>query len=146
MRDPGAALAGWASRVPWWPRTLSLRQDLALPLVLLAGQLTGAAISTWHLFSPARPLGPVDWVLLVVGPVALIARRRHPVLVLWVTFAAMLSPDVSGFAHVSFVVAFFVAATAGERYAAWLALTLAFVWSALSALVESVPGNESFST
>ncbi|MGH3287159.1 MAG: sensor histidine kinase, partial [Streptosporangiaceae bacterium] len=101
---------------------------LALPLVLLAGQLTGAAISTWHLFSPARPLGPLDWVLLVVGPVALVARRRHPVLVLWVTFAAMLSPDVSGFAHVSFVVAFFVAATAGERYAAWLALALAFVW------------------
>ncbi len=30
--------------------------------------------------------------------------------------------------HVSFVVAFFVAATAGERYAAWVALALAFVW------------------
>ncbi|MGH3154614.1 MAG: sensor histidine kinase [Streptosporangiaceae bacterium] len=128
MRDPDAALAGRAFHVPSWPQALSLRQDLALPLVLLAGQLTGAAISTWHLFSPARPLGPVDWALLVVGPVALIARRRHPVLVLWVTFAAMLSPDVSGFAHVSFVVAFFVAATAGERYVAWLALTLAFVW------------------
>jgi signal transduction histidine kinase len=128
MRDPVAALAGRALHVPSWPRALSLRRDLAVPLVLLAGQLTGAAISTWHLFSPARPLGPLDWVLLVVGPVALIARRRHPVLVLWVTFAAMLSPDVSGFAHVSFVVAFFVAATVGERYAAWLALALAFVW------------------
>jgi signal transduction histidine kinase len=128
MRDPGAAVAGRAFHVPSWPWALSVRRDLALPLVLLAGQLTGAAISTWHLFSPARPLGPLDWVLLVVGPVALVARHRHPVLVLWVTFAAMLSPDVSGFAHVSFVVAFFVAATAGERYAAWLALALAFVW------------------
>jgi len=128
MRDPGAAVAGPAFHVPSWPRALSFRRDLALPLVLLAGQLTGAAISTWHLFSPARPLGPLDWVLLVVGPVALVARHRHPVLVLWVTFAAMLSPDVSGFAHVSFVVAFFVAATAGERYVAWVALTLAFVW------------------
>jgi signal transduction histidine kinase len=128
MRDPGAAVAGPAFHVPSWPRALSLRRDLALPLVLLAGQLTGAAISTWHLFSPARPLGPLDWVLLVVGPVALVARHRHPVLVLWVTFAAMLSPDVSGFAHVSFVVAFFVAATAGERYVAWVALALAFVW------------------
>ena len=128
MRDPGAAVAGPAFHVPSWPRALSFRRDLALPLVLLAGQLTGAAISTWHLFSPARPLGPLDWVLLVVGPVALVARHRHPVLVLWVTFAAMLSPDVSGFAHVSFVVAFFVAATAGERYVAWVALALAFVW------------------
>jgi signal transduction histidine kinase len=114
--------------VPSWPWALSFRRDLALPLVVLAGQVTGAAISTWHLFSPAHPLGPLDWVLLVVGPVALVARHRHPVLVLWVTFAAMLSPDVSGFAHVSFVVAFFVAATAGERYAAWVALALAFVW------------------
>jgi signal transduction histidine kinase len=128
MRDPGAAVAGRAFHVPSWPWALSFRRDLALPLVVLAGQLTGAAISTWHLFSPARPLGPLDWVLLVVGPVALVARHRHPVLVLWVTFAAMVSPDVSGFAHVSFVVAFFVAATAGERYAAWVALALAFVW------------------
>ena len=128
MRDPDAALAGRAFRVPSRPWALSARGDLALPLVLLAVQLTGAAISTWHLFSPARPLGPLDWALLVVGPVALVARRRHPVLVLWVTFAAMLSPDVSGFAHLSFVVAFFVASTAGQRYVAWLALALAFVW------------------
>ena len=128
MRDPGAALAGRAFHVPSWPRTLRLHRDLALPLVLLAVQLTGAAISTWHLFSPARPLGPLDWALLVVGPVALVARRRQPVLVLWVTFAAMLSPDVSGFAHLSFVVAFFMASTAGQRYVAWLALALAFVW------------------
>ena len=87
MRDPDAALAGWASRAPSWPRTLSLRRDLALPLVLLAVQLTGAAVAdgTCHLFSPPRPLGAVDWVLLVVGPVALVARRRHPVPVLWVS-------------------------------------------------------------
>jgi len=128
MRNPDVAVAGRVSRAPPWPRTLSLRRDLALPLVMLAGQLTGAAITggTWHLLSPDRPLAPLDWVLLVVGPVALVARRRYPVL--WVTLAAMLSPAVSGFAHASFVVAFFVAAIAGERYAAWLALAIAFVW------------------
>jgi len=131
MRDPGAALAGWASRAPWWPRTLGLRRDLALPLVLLAGQLTGAAIAagSWHLFSPARPFGPVDWVLLVVGPVALVVRRRHPVLVLWVTLAGTLAPSGTGLTHLSFIVAFFVAATAGERHAALLVLALAFVWT-----------------
>jgi signal transduction histidine kinase len=130
MRDPGAALAGWASRAPWWPRTLSLRRDLALPLVPLAVQLTGAAITPgiWHLFSPARSLGPVDWVLLVVGPMALVARRRHPVLVLWVTFAATLTPSGTGLTHLSFLVAFFAAATAGKRHAALLALALSFVW------------------
>ena len=130
MRDPGAALTRWASRAPWWPRTLSLRRDLALPLVLLAVQLTGAAITPgiWHLFSPARPFGPVDWVLLVAGPVALVARRRHPVLVLWVTLAGTLAPSGTGLPHLSFLVAFFAAATAGKRYAAWLALALSFVW------------------
>ena len=106
--------------MPWWPRTLSLRRDLALPLVLLAVQLTAAATieGRWHLFSPPRSLGPVDWVLLVVGPIALIARHRHPVLVLWVTFATTFAPSGTGLTHVSFLVAFFVAATAGQRYLA----------------------------
>jgi signal transduction histidine kinase len=111
-------------------RTLSLRRDLALPLVVLAVQLTAAAIAGKYanLFAPDRPLAPVDWVALVVGPVALVARRRHPVPVLWVCSAATLPPG-SGVANVSFTVAFFVAATAGKRYWAWLALAICFVWA-----------------
>jgi signal transduction histidine kinase len=131
MRDPAAALARCVSHAPSWPRKLSLRRDLALPLVLLVVQLTGAAIitgKTANLFAPQRPLGPVDWVMLVVGPVALVARRRHPVPVLWVCFAATLPSSGSGFAHISLVVAAFVAAAAGKRYWAWLVLALAFVW------------------
>jgi signal transduction histidine kinase len=132
MRDPDAAAlrAAWASRAPLWLRTLSLRRDLALPLVVLAVQLTAAAIAgkTAHTFNPQRPLGPVDWVLLAVGPVALVARRRYPVAVLWVCFAATLPPSGSGVAFISFVVAFFVAATAGKRYSAWLVLALCFGW------------------
>ena len=133
--------------MPSWPRTLSLRRDLALPFVLLAVQLTAAATieSSWHLFSPPRALGPVDWVLLVVGPVALVARRRHPVLVLWVTLATTLAPSGTGLTHVSFIVAFFVAATAGKRYQAWLALALTFVWTIwLAPLVYgyAVPAND----
>src|ERR1700751_4956639 len=146
MRD-GAALTGWASRVPSWPRTLSLRRDLALPLVLLAVQLTLAVTieDRWHLFSPPRALGPVDWVLLVIGPVALVARRRHPVLGLWVTFAGTLAPSGTGLPHLSFLVAFFVAATAGKRHAAWLALALTFVWTLwLAPLIYgyTVPAND----
>ena len=136
MRDPDAALAGWVSRAPSWPRTLSLRQDLALPLVLLVVQLTGTAIAgkTAHLFDPQRPLEAVDWVMLAVGPVALVARRRHPVPVLWVNLAATLPwSSGSGWAHISFIIAFFVAATAGKRYSAWLALAIDFagaIWLA----------------
>ena len=136
MRDPDVAIAGRASRTPWWPPTLSLRRDLALPLVLLAVQLTGAAVAspTFHLFSPPRSLGAVDWVLLVAGPVALVARRRHPVPALWVCLAAALPwSSGNGWAHVSFIIAFFVAATAGKRYSAWLALAIDFaaaIWLA----------------
>jgi signal transduction histidine kinase len=131
MRNPHAVLSGSASRAPSWPRALSSHRDLALPLVLLAVQLTGAAITGrgGSLFSPQYPLGAVDWVLLAVGPVALIVRRWYPVPVLCVSFAVTLTPSGSGFAHVSFVVAFFVAATAGKRYAAWLVLASAFVWT-----------------
>jgi signal transduction histidine kinase len=124
-----------------------LRRDLALPLVLLAVQLTAAATieGRWHLFSPPRALGPVDWVLLVVGPVALVARRRHPVLVLWVTFATTFAPSGTGLTHVSFLVAFFVAATAGQRYLAWLALALTYVWTIWLAPLAggyTVPAND----
>jgi signal transduction histidine kinase len=128
MRDPAAART---SRVPSWLRTLSVRRDLALPLVLLAAQLTVTAATgaNANLFSPPAPLNAVDWVLLVVGPVALVARRRHPVPVLWVTIVATVPSSGTGLAHASMVVAFFVAATAGKRYAAWLALALAFVWT-----------------
>src|SRR5487761_750968 len=150
MKDPDAARAGRASRCrpsrPW-PRTLSLRRDLALPLVLLAVQLIAAATieGSWHLFSPSRALGPLDWVLLVAGPVALVARRRHPVLVLWVTLATTLAPSGTGLTHVSFIVAFFVSATAGKRYPAWVALALTFVWTIwLAPLIYgyAVPAND----
>ena len=45
MTDPDAAPAARASRAPSWLPALSLRRDLALPLVLLAVQLTGAAVA-----------------------------------------------------------------------------------------------------
>ena len=142
MRDPGAALAGLASRAPSWPRTLSFRRDLALPLVVLAVQLIGQAVAgrTFNLFHPPHPLGALDWVLLVVGPVALVARRRHPVPVLWVNLAAVLPwSSGSGWAHVSFIIAFFVAATAGKRYSAWLALAIDFAAIWLFPLIFDYP-------
>jgi two-component sensor histidine kinase len=132
MRDPDTALARWVSRAPLWFRTLDLRRDLALPLVVLAVQLTGAAVSDGmtHVFNPPHSIGALGWVLLAAGPVALIARRRHPVPVLWVTLAGTLPwSSATGWAHISFIIAFFVAATAGKRYPAWLALAFNFAWT-----------------
>jgi signal transduction histidine kinase len=106
-----------------------LRRDLGLPLAVLAAELTAAAVvgARFRLFGPVRPLGAVDWALIAAGPVALVRWRRHPVSVLWVCLAATLATP-SGLPHVSFVVAFFVAATAGKRYPAWLALAVSYVW------------------
>src|SRR6516225_2004767 len=132
MRNPDATLARWVSRAPLWLRTLSLRRDLALPLVVLAVQLTGAAFSDGmaHVFNPPHSLGGLGWVLLAAGPVALVARRRFPVPVLWVNVAGTLPwSSAAGWAHISFIIAFFVAATAGKRYSAWLALGFNFAWT-----------------
>src|SRR6516162_7354206 len=122
MRDPDAAFARWVSRAPLWLRTLSLRRDLALPLVVLAVQLTGAAVSdgSAHVFNPPHAVGALGWVLLAAGPVALVARRRYPVPVLWVNVAGTLPwSSAAGWAHISFIIAFFAAATAGKRCSAW---------------------------
>ncbi len=129
MTEPVAA-PGLTARTASWRRTLSVRRDLALPAVLLAVQLIGAALAgrSAHLFSPKAPLDALDWLLLVVGPAALVVRRRYPVAVLWVTFAVVIPASGSGFSHFSFVVAVFVAAVAGRRYWAWGALALAYVW------------------
>jgi signal transduction histidine kinase len=114
-----------------WLRTLSMRRDLALPLVVLAVQLTGAAVydRNAHAFNPPHPLGALGWALLAAGPVALVARRRHPVPVLCAALAGALPwSSAAGWAQISFIIAFFAAATAGKRYPAWLALAINFVW------------------
>ena len=143
MKDPDTALASWVSRTPLWLRTLSLRRDLALPLVVLAVQLTGAAVADGnaHVFNPPHPPGALAWVLLAAGPVALVARRRHPVPVLWVNVAGTLPwSSATGWAHISFIIAFFAAATAGKRYSAWLVLAICFAWTIwLAPLIYGYP-------
>jgi signal transduction histidine kinase len=132
MRNPHTAHAARVSRAPSWLRTLSWRRDLALPLALLVVQLAGGAAlagKTAHVFWPPRTLGALGWVLLAVGPVALVARRWHPVPVLWVNLAATLPlSSGSAWANISLIVAFFVAATTGRRYSAWLVLAIQYAW------------------
>ncbi len=128
--------ASWAAQVKRWAGGLSWRRDVLPAVIVLAVQLGGQAAEDWHR-QTAHLAGPAAarWLLLVAGPLALLERRRHPVAVLWVTFAITLFP-APNFAYLSLIVAFFVAATTGHRRAAWLAIVLGFGWAILSRLVD----------
>jgi signal transduction histidine kinase len=71
-------------------------------------------------------LSAFGYLLLVLGPVLLLLRRRHPVAVSTGTVAVALVYLVTGFpfgpVFLSPVVAFFAAVTAGHRRPAWAAL------------------------
>ena len=112
-----------------WLDGLDWRRDLALPAVLLLVQLAGAAATVAGHHNPTKHLGPPDWVLLVVGPLALVFRRRWPVAVLWVAFAATLTPSGAWSANLSLIVAFFLAATGGHRRAAWVVIVIGYLCS-----------------
>lgn len=116
---------------PFWERELGGDvRSLRLPLALLAVQLAGSAATVaGHHVSGAR-LEPVGWLLVVVGPLALVFRRRWPVAVLWVTLAATLTPWRATWpTNLSLIAAFFVAATGSHRRAAWVAVGAGYVSS-----------------
>ena len=108
---------------------LDWRRDLALPALLLVVQLAAAAATVAGHHSPTEHLGPANWALLVVGPLALVFRRRWPVAVLWVAFAATLAPSGAWSANLSLIVAFFLAATSGHRPAAWVVIVIGYLCS-----------------
>ena len=123
---PGSRPTG---RMPRWLGGVSWQRDLRLPAVLLVIQLAGAAATVAGHHSPATHLGAADWVLLVVGPAALVFRRRWPVAVLWVAFAATLTPSGAWPANLSLIVAFFLAAIGGHRRAAWVVIVVGYLGS-----------------
>lgn len=129
-------------------RTSRLRQglrdargsDLCLPAGLLILQLAGAIATGAHQHGHAAQLGIIDWLLVILGPGALVVRRRYPVLVLWLAFAATLTPSGSWVANLSLIVAFFSVATSGRRRAAWTVIVVGYVCSVwLAPLVYGNP-------
>jgi signal transduction histidine kinase len=104
------------------------RRELFLPAILLVVQVAGAAATVSGHHGSGWHLGPAGWLLVVVGPLALVLRRRWPVAVLWATWAATLSPwNAAWPADLSLIVAFFLAATAGHRRAAWIVIVAGYV-------------------
>lgn len=117
-----------------------VRRDLRLPTALLVIQLAGAAATSAHQPGQQAHLGLIDWLLVALGPLALAFRRRHPVLVLWATFAATLTPSGSWVCNLSLIVAFFIVAVDGRRLAAWTAIVVGYVCSVwLAPLIYGKP-------
>jgi signal transduction histidine kinase len=120
----------------WLHWTGASRGDLAVALLVGACQL-----GFTHLAAHGQPdRAPLDgWAvaLLAVAPAALVARRRHPVAVLAVAFAATLAYWLSDYPRgpvfLPLIVALVSVMLAGRRLAAWVALGVgyaAFVWGA----------------
>ncbi|HEY1618007.1 MAG TPA: histidine kinase, partial [Streptosporangiaceae bacterium] len=110
-------------------RELRWRADLALPVVLAVLQVGGGVAGTrlHHGHAHLAVSGVLDWLLIIAGPAALTLRRRHPVAVLWVCFAATLSPAGTWLPHLSLIAAFLSAATRGHRRAAWVVIVAGYV-------------------
>jgi signal transduction histidine kinase len=114
---------GWPGRRrdggnPVW---LSLR--VGVPQVLFT------YIATRH-NTGRRDLDALAFALLVLGPVALAWRRRHPVPVLAVNLAATEAYYLLGYrwgpVFLSLAVAFWVTLTAGHRLPAWIAAAVGY--------------------
>jgi signal transduction histidine kinase len=89
-------------------------------------------------------LDALAFALLVVGPVALAWRRRHPVAVLAVNLAATEAYYLFGYAwgpaFLSLAVAFWVTVSAGQRLPAWIAAGVGYVsYFSLALLVGRSP-------
>ncbi len=92
-------------------------------------QIVGTTLAANHQTGHGS-IGVGGYALLAAGPVALLWRRRHPVGVLWATFAATLAywslDTPRGPAHASLVVAFVTAVMMRHRWAAVTSLIVGF--------------------
>jgi signal transduction histidine kinase len=82
--------------------------------------------------------------LIAVGGLALAARRRHPVVVLWVVVASTLAYSLTdypaGGVVLALIVAFFTAQTRGHRVAGLAAIALLYVTFVWNGALMGEPG------
>jgi signal transduction histidine kinase len=114
---------------------------LALPIAFFQVVGTLGASRDQH---DRLPLDALAYVLLLIGPAALLLRRRYPVAVLATTLAVTVSYLAIGYPYgpifLSLVVAVFSAMTAGHRTASWTAGAIAYAaYLALSFVPRGEP-------
>ncbi len=115
--------------------------DVVIALVVTAAQLGGSsAASYWH---PGHSTSALAYVLLAVGGLSLIARRRYPVAVLAVTLVTALwaGEQNAGVVWFALIVAFFTAVLARKRAAAVASLVIGYVASVWPPWLIGQPGH-----
>lgn len=117
-----------AGRPPWERRWGAPPRFAGVGLALIAAfiQLVGSTGMSYHR-PGAAAIDYLGYALLVAGPVALIFRRRAPVLVVTVALAATVAYCLAGYpagpCFFSPTIAVFVAVQEGKRVATWLLVT-----------------------
>ncbi|MEU0516999.1 sensor histidine kinase [Streptosporangium sp. NPDC006007] len=107
-----------------------------LPLLVAVAQVVGTRGAQWNQVHSAEltrvMLDPAGYALLLIGPLALIVRRRHPVLTMAVTMVVTCVFLILGYSYgpvfISPVIAIHSAVTTGHRRAAWLASGLLYAF------------------
>ncbi len=133
----GVSRRGFQAR---WPASLicaRANRDLAIATAVGVVEIAGTTLSSapgatgvhhgcWWAdnCATAKPLDLIGYVLLVIGPLALLERRRHPAAVLVIVFAATLLYVAIGYSagpvYLALTVALATAVTAGHRLLGWL--------------------------
>lgn len=116
------------------------RTDAAIAAAVIVIQVAGThASSSWHAGHPGRhsAVGVIGYLLLVAGGLALLWRRRYPVVVLAVTLAIQLAAGYYGtrLAGLALIVAFITAVFARKRAAAVASLIIGYLGSVLPAVL-----------
>ena len=116
----------WA-RPPWAGH--GRRRGVALGIVVAVAQVGATYLASRHQ-PDAQPMDAFAYVLLAGSGLALIARRRHPVLVLAGVAAAVVTYHALAYANgpffLSLVIALIGAVLGGHRRAAWITAGAAF--------------------
>ena len=112
--------------------------DAAIAVLATAADLAFALSGHQGHGQPSQRPGVFAIVLLVVGGIALLARRRYPRAVLAVVLAATLGATALGAANawIALLVAFFTAVLGGHRVTAIASLVVGYVVSVIGATLE----------
>src|SRR5262245_31574357 len=94
--------------------------DAALAALAIGVDVTGALTTRWGHQATASHPGTFGIALLVVGGLALLARRPYPVATLAIVLAATLGAGALGTRNIwlALIIAFFSAVLRGHRWAA----------------------------